>query len=232
MQLAGRELNPDLGWMIERDRVIAARKPGLIQKLLPLSSTEHGMHSGGVHLFDTMENARRYARWCTTTDEMGPTKFLDRYGFLEPASQFFDLIDAEDFADVATSQQLMRFERWYSPSGELDELREKLWPRVRENAIAAGNSTAWLMFDNDRYHPQVALATTMPSPQDELGKIGPAYRAFESQPSPAAEMLANEWDATKAFDRTSWTYQIWFPETGNPADVTTLWPHGTALPHL
>jgi hypothetical protein len=234
-QVAGREVGPQVPEMIERDRVIMASRPGMLRKLLPLRIDAAGVTSGGVYLFDTYENAAAYGEWAANEFILdvgfGEINFLDRPIFIEATSQVWNLIGAEDFADVRTSQDVMRFERWHTIEPvDLGEL-EARWPQVRDRARTAGLSSVYLMYSPDRHHPQLGLVTvaaSTTSPPTGVAREDLAH--LESQPSLGDE-IGDELGATKVFDRTSWVYEIWFPiEEGNDHAGSTVWPNSPPLP--
>jgi hypothetical protein len=137
-QVAGDSVGPQVPEMIEADRVLMASRPGMLRKLLPLRIDAAGVTSGGVYLFDTYENAAAYGEWVAEEFILdvgwGDINFLDRPIFIEATSQVWNLIGAEDFADVRTSQDVMRFERWHTIEPvDMDDLRAR-WPEVRERA--------------------------------------------------------------------------------------------------
>jgi len=139
----------------------------------------------------------------------------------------------EDFADVHTSQHVMRFERWHTGGHvDVEDLRERHWPQIRDRARAAGFTSVWLLYGPDEYHPQLGLVSVA-ARSDDTDESSPADLSWlEAQPSPAEE-LAEELGSTKVFDRTSWVYMVWFPITAeaDPGD-TALWPNSPPLPGL
>lgn len=232
-QLPGLEADPRTPDMIERDRVIMAARPGMLRKLLPLRVDEHGVTSGGVYLFDTYENAAAYGDWVANDFVLDGTLFLDRPVFIEPTSQVWHLVGAEDFADVRTDQHVMRFERWHTiDPADLGALRERHWPGIRGAARRARLSSVWLLYCPDEHHPQIGLVTV--ASHDGHTPTGVAkddLTRLESLPSPGAA-LAEELGATKVFDRTSWIHQVWFPLPAGGADYegSSPWPNSPPLP--
>lgn len=232
-QLPGLEADPRTPEMIERDRVIMAARPGMLRKLLPLRVDERGVTCGGVYLFDTYENAVAYGDWVAHDFVLDGTLFLDRPVFIEPTSQVWHLVGVEDFADVRTDQHVMRFERWHTMDpADIDMLRERHWPGIRDTARQAGLSSAWLLYCPDEHHPQVGLVTVAShGGRTPTGTAEEDLARLESLPSLGAG-LAEKLGATKVFDRTSWVYQVWFPlrAAGADYDGSSLWPNSPPLP--
>ena len=90
--------------MIERDRVVMAARPGMQLKLLPvLPDPETGeVLTGGVYLFDTLENARDYYRWCREDFMVGDIQFEQMPGLKSRTSKVWEVLGAEHFLDVAS----------------------------------------------------------------------------------------------------------------------------------
>jgi hypothetical protein len=234
-QLPGREVDPRTPDMIELDRVVMAARPGMLRKLLPLRVDAHGVTCGGVYLFDTYENAAAYGTWVAEEFVLdvgfgADTLFLDRPVFIEPTAQVWQLIGAEDFADVRTSQDVMRFERWHTlEPADVEDLRAR-WPEVRRRAQEAGLTSVYLMYAPDRFHPQLGLVTVAANATPPTGDAARDLAQLESQPS-LGEEIAAHLGATKVFDRTSWVYEVWFPiEEGNDHEGSTVWPNSPPLP--
>ena len=234
-QVAGDSVGPQVPEMIEADRVLMASRPGMLRKLLPLRIDAAGVTSGGVYLFDTYENAAAYGEWVAEEFILdvgwGDINFLDRPIFIEATSQVWNLIGAEDFADVRTSQDVMRFERWHTIEPvDMDDLRAG-WPEVRERAEDAGLTSVYLMYAPDRFHPQLGLVTVAANPiSPPTGDAERDLAQLASQPS-LGDVIGKGPGATKVFDRTSWVYEVWFPiEEGNDHEGSTVWPNSPPLP--
>jgi hypothetical protein len=230
-QLPGHDLDPRAPGMIERDRLVMATRPGMFRKLLPLRIDESGVHTGGCYLFDTYENAKAYRDWVANDFVLDGVKFLDRPVIMEPRDQLWQVAGFEDFDDVRTAQDVMRFERWHvAVRPDVDVLRERQWPVLRDTARAAGLSSAWLLYGPDEHHPQLGLVTVAARrPGDGRGTTVADLSTLESAAS-LGEGLAAEFGATKVFDRTSVVYMVWFPVTGSDEDEPAIWPSSPPLP--
>lgn len=235
-QFPGQRLDPAAPPMIERDRLVMAAQPGMIRKLLPLRQDRRGVFCGGCYGFDSFENAKAYGEWCAHGFVLDGTLFLDRAPFLEPISQLWHIVGAEDFGDVASQQTIMRFERWYIPTApDLAQLQKDAWGKVRSRAKAEGFTTAWLLLGPDPHHPQLGLVTAAAGNVKEASldaEQSASIRHVEGLRSPAADLAASL-SGTKAFNRTSWIYMIWHPiKQGDTSPLTAQWPASPPLPGL
>jgi len=219
---------PDI---IERDRVLMAARPGMHQKLLPILAEpgEDTVLSGGAYLFDSLANAEDFAAWVANDFELDGVLFADRDMFLECSAKVWQVLAAENFHDPFTRQGLMRVEEWRLADG-IDRARlEGDWPAMRDEAVAAGLTSAWLLCNEAA--AEVSLVTAAPSqssggtePQADtrglaaLAALPSLGRAFESGPG------------SKIFDRTSFIYSVWFPVTGAAGDKPPLFPNSPPLP--
>lgn len=233
-QFPGSELNPEAPPYIERDRVVMAARPGMLRKLLPIRQDTTGVFCGGCYLFDTVDNARAYGDWVANEFRLdGTTLFLDRPEFLEPTSQLWQVIGARDFADVATRQTVMRFERWHVPAlPAMAELRGS-WSAIEAAAESVRASTAWLLAGCDEVHPQLGLVTAYyADPSRAADGDNAALDSIAAVPSVGTELAASL-GGTKVFDRTSWIYMVWFPiDERDESPDTALWPVSPPLPGL
>jgi hypothetical protein len=230
-QLPGLELDPRAPGMIERDRAIMATRPGMFRKLLPLRVDGSGVLTGGCYLFDTYENAEAYRDWVANDFVLDGVGFLDRPVIMEPRDQLWRVVGFEDFDDVRTAQDVMRFERWHvAARPDADDLRQHHWPAFRERAQASGLTSVWLLCEPAEHHPQIGLVTVAGrGPGDGRGTAVADLSPLESMTS-LGEALAGELGGTKVFDRTSLVYMVWFPITGSDADEPAVWPNSPPLP--
>lgn len=235
-QFPGMSINPDAPKTIERDRMEMAARPGMVRKLLPIRQDRSGVYCGGCYLFDTWENARDFANWVENEFVMDGKLFLDRPEFLEPTSQLWRIVAAEDFASVESQQKVMRFQRWHLlESIDPVKLREEWWPALREAAIDDGLTSAWLLVGTDEYHPQLGIVLAADGDPEEVtqsGGEGDSLHYLESWESPG-ERMAKALSGTKVFDRTSWIYMVWHPiAEGATFPTTAQWPVSPPLPGL
>lgn len=217
--------------VIERDRVLMAARPGMHQKLLPMLA-EPGADtvlSGGACLFDTVTNADRFASWVANDFELDGVCFPDRAMFRECSAKVWRVIAAENFRDLFTQQGLMRVEEWRLDAGTESDSLDRAWPAIRENAVAAGLSSAWLLYNADS--GEASIVTTAPSksaagrsPDPDVGRLA----ALAALPS-IGGLLETE-GVEKIFDRTSFIYSIWFPVTSGGNDKPPLFPNSPPFP--
>ncbi|MGH9303199.1 MAG: hypothetical protein ACRDZ5_02180 [Acidimicrobiales bacterium] len=228
-QYPGRTFEAWIPDLIERDRVIMAARPGMMRKLLPVRIDDSGVFSGGCYLFDSYENAQAFETWVREDFVLDGVNFFDRGAFLDPEGHLWHIVGMEDLADVHTSQDAMRFQRWHLPRTPSIEQLQQSWPTVRKDASSSGLSSIWLLYCPDAHHPQLGLVMSSGLRSDKsAGDTLPLLDGLESLPSPATE-LAGELDGTKVFDRTSWIYTVWFPVTGG-GDKAPLFPSSPPLP--
>lgn len=233
-QFPGAALDPSAPAVIERDRLIMAARPGMLRKLLPVRVDASGVYCGGCYLFDTYDNAAAYADWVANEFVLDGKLFLNRPEFLEPTSQLWQVAGAADFADVASDQELMRFERWRMPKrASLARLRDESWPLIRKAAEQDGAASVWLLYDDDEFHPGLGLVTARRRPDvANRGATPPDVAELERRDSLGAA-LAQQLRGTKVFDRTSWIYMIWHPiDDGDDSPHAAQWPCSPPLPSL
>lgn len=219
---------PDI---IERDRILMAARPGMHQKLLPILA-EPGADtvlSGGAYLFDTVTNAERFASWVVNDFELDGVRFPDRPMFQECSAKVWRVIAAENFRDLFTQQGLMRVEEWRLDAGTEHDSLVEAWPAIRGNAVTAGLSSFWMLYDAGR--SEVSIVTTAPSksavgdsPEPDVGRLA----ALAALPS-IGRMLETP-GTEKIFDRTSFIYSIWFPVTRGGNDKPPLFPNSPPFP--
>lgn len=150
-------MSPDpIGADLERDRMIMSRQPGMLRKHVPLAIDFQtgNLLAGGRYLFDTEEHAKEYKTFVTETFTVDGVKFLDRPYFLDHDCHSWSVVGARDFADIHTSQVVMRTERWAVPADNQRQSLKAHWPAVRAEAGARGYSSVWLL-----YNKQEQLAT-------------------------------------------------------------------------
>lgn len=233
-QFPGTELNPHAPELIERDRLIMAARPGMIRKLLPILENSSGVFCGGCYLFDTYENAKGYADWVANEFVLDGKLFLDRPEFLEPNSQLWLIAGFEDFADVADSQTVMRFERWQLPAqADVEAVKRDWWPKIRSAAVAAEMTSAWLLVSPDKFHPQLGIVTVGRGESSQAKDTDAASLRTVAELPSLGTALAAELQGTKVFDRTSWIYMIWYPiAAGDNSPLTAQWPVSPPMPGL
>jgi hypothetical protein len=214
---------------IERDRMYMAARPGLLHKHIPISFDPRDpsgktVFSGGRYLFDTAEHARAYRDWVFNSYVLDGVHFLKRPYFLSPECHAWTVIGAHDFADIHSSQIVLRTERW-----SLRNARQPVWALEQKFAavLAAaqtrGLTSVWLLYD-----PEEALASLVYF----AGRAGPSDPSMPDTASlsvladaPRLGEIFDDQGWKRTFDRTQWALTIWFPfalgDRGEPA----LWPN-------
>ncbi len=210
---------------IERDRMYMAARPGMLHKHIPISfDANHNVFSGGRYLFDTAEHAREYRDWVFNKYVLDGVLFLKRSYFLSPECHAWTVIGAHDFADVHSSQIVLRTERW-----SLRNARQPAWvleqkfAAILAAAQARGLTSVWLLYD-----PEEALASLVYF----AGRAGPSDPGMPDMASlsvladaPRLGEIFDDQGWKRTFDRTQWALTIWFPfalgDRGEPA----LWPN-------
>jgi hypothetical protein len=200
-----------IGATLERDRMLMARRTGMIRKHIPLSidpATGH-LQAGGRYLFDTAEHAEDYRRFVTEEFEVDGVPFLERPIFLEHDCHAWRTIGARDFSDVHTTHVVLRTERWRVPNpGQAHRLQDR-WPSIRREAGRRGLTSVWLLYNaRERLAALVYFATRVGPTDGTLPDVA-SLGALQSAP-PLGEMLS-DLPYEKVLDRTQWSWTIWFP---------------------
>ena len=190
---------------------------------------ENTVLSGGAYLFDTVDNAEQFESWVLNEFELDGVLFPDRPMFQECSSKVWEVIAAENFKDLQTQQGLMRVEEWRFNEGLDRKSVEAAWPSIREKAVDADLSSAWLLFNADR--GEISIVTTTPSaratdesPQPDVAGL----TSLAASPGIGAELEAP--GVEKIFDRTSFIYTVWFPVTQDGSGKSPLFPNSPPFP--
>jgi hypothetical protein len=214
---------------LERDRMIMARRPGILRKHIPLSfdAATGNLLAGGRYLLDTEEHARQYKAFVESYALDG-VKFFERPIFLDHDCHSWSVIGARDFADVHTTHVVLRTERWQVPPANQRKWLEARWAAVRSEAQARGLTSVWLLYN------QAERLVTLVYFADRLGPQDPTIPDFASltalQTAPPLGDLLDDFDYVKIFDRTQWSWTIWFPVLAGDRGEPARWPNSPALP--
>jgi hypothetical protein len=214
---------------LERDRTLMARRAGMIRKHIPLriDPATGNLQSGGRYLFDTAENARDYKRFVERFAIDG-VKFLERPIFLDHDCHAWTTIGARDFADVHTTQVVLRTERWRVPGWSQRAILEHRWPAIRHAAGTRGLTSVWLLYnDHERLVSLVYFADRSGPKDPNVPDVG-ALGALQAAP-PLGDLL-NDLPYDKVLDRTQFSWTIWFPYLAGDRGEPSLWPHSPPLP--
>jgi hypothetical protein len=184
LTVAGTELvDPLFPAIIERDRMFMAEQPGMLHKHIPLriDPTSGNLLAGGRYLFDTARNAESYRHYVENFTLDG-VRFFDRPYFLDHDCHAWSVIGAHDFADIHTSQVIVRTERWQVPEENQRPLLKDTWPAIRAEAASRVMTSAWLLYNKQEQLVALVYFTDRVVPQRSL-------RELERLKSSAATMV-------------------------------------------
>ncbi len=214
---------------LERDRIIMAREPGLLRKHIPLSFDQGtgNLLAGGRYLFDTEQHARQYKSFVEGYTLNG-IRFLERPEFIEHDCQAWSVIGARDFSDVHTSHVVQRTERWQVPPANQRHWLEGQWASVRSEAQARGLTSVWLLYNrHERLVTLVYFADRL-VPQNPSTPDFVSLTALDTAPPLGAVLEGSGY--AKVFDRTQWSWTIWFPVLAGDRGEPSRWPNSPPLP--
>ncbi len=210
---------------IERDRMYMAARPGLLHKHIPISFDATGnVFSGGRYLFDTAAHAREYRDWVFNAYVLDGVHFLKRSYFLSPDCHAWTVIGAHDFADIHSSQIVLRTERW-----SVRNARQPVWTLRRKfDAILAeaqvrGLTSVWLLYDEEEALASLVYFGGRVGPSDPRAPDMASLGALADAPRLGAIFDDQGWKRT--FDRTQWALTIWFPFALGDRGEPSLWPN-------
>lgn len=214
---------------LERDRMLMARQPGMLRKHVPLrfDQVTGNLLSGGRYLFDTEEHAKKYKTFVETFTLDG-VKFLERPYFLDHDCHSWSVIRARDFVDIHTSQVVLRTERWHVPASNQSKALEDRWPAIRAGALARGLTSVWLLYNKHERLAALVYFSNRLVPKNPATPDFVTLTALETAP-PLGDLLS-DLSYTKVFDRTQWSWTIWFPFLAGDHGEPSLWPHSPPLP--
>jgi hypothetical protein len=210
---------------IERDRMYMAARPGMLHKHIPISFDDTGnIFSGGRYLFDTAAHAREYRDWVFNTYVLDGVLFLKRPYFLSPDCHAWTVIGAHDFADIHSSQIVLRTERWSLPKTPQPAwVLKQRFDAILATADARGLTSVWLLYD-----PEEALASLVYFG----GRVGPSDPRAPDMASlgaladaPRLGDIFDDQGWKRIFDRTQWALTIWFPFALGDRGEPSLWPN-------
>jgi hypothetical protein len=218
-----------IGAALERDRMLMARRPGMLRKHIPLSidPATGNLQAGGRYLFDTAENARHYKQFVEHF-ELDGVLFLERPIFLDHDCHAWTTIGARDFADIHTAQVVMRTERWAVPKQNQRERLTDRWPAIRRAARVRGLTSVWLLYNDHERLASLVYFSGRSAPKHPGMPDVAALGALQSS-LPLGDLL-NDLPYDKVLDRTQFSWTIWFPFLSGDRGEPSLWPHSPPLP--
>ncbi len=212
--------------LIERDRLVMTKRPGMRQKHLPFRmNAANGMVlSGGRYLFDTFDQAEAYRAWAQREFVVDGVAFFKRPYFLNPVVLAWHVVGAHDFHALHAGHSCLRLERWAVEDEAVFSRLPASWAPLQAQAEQQGYSSVWLLQNPE--HRQVGLVTVTGQRLASAGSIS-------QPPTEATESLGAQLEAgggvRKLFDRTSWVLTIWQPHSDSP-ETAALWPNSPPLP--
>jgi hypothetical protein len=215
--------------ILERDRMLMARRAGMLRKHIPLSidSQTGNLRAGGRYLFDTEEHAEQYHRFVErfTLDGIA---FLERPYFLDHECHAWSAIGARDFSDVHTSHVVMRTERWRVPHANQRKLLTERWPAIRSQAARRDFTSVWLLYNKEERLVSLVYFMDRLVPKDPVSPDFATLTALQAA-SPLGELL-DGLNYARVFDRTQWSWTIWFPVLAGDHGEPSVWPNSPPLP--
>lgn len=215
---------------IERDRMYMAAQPGIIHKHLPLAidTSTGALYSGGRYLFDTVQDAAAYQQFVTHDFVLDGVQFLDRTLFLDPVCNDWIVVGARDFAPI-DHQVVFRTERWDTPKHAVQTQLSEAWPTVVEEAASRGYTSVTLEYNPDLQKAQLVYYADRVAPPDPQQPDFASLGALAGDP-PLGDVLDVPKTWTRSFDRTEWTFTVWFPYEPGDSGTASLWPNSPPLP--
>lgn len=124
------------------------KRPGMFLKYLPYcyDQVTGKLLTGGSYLFDTLDDAKDYARWTTEDFEVGDpaTKFWDQPLWESTTRNTWDVIGAYNFAPME-EHAVGRLQKWmYRGLEDVNALRDA-YAAVRTAAQTQEAASIWLL---------------------------------------------------------------------------------------
>jgi hypothetical protein len=217
-----------IGAALERDRMLMARRPGMLRKHIPLSidPATGNLLAGGRYLFDTAAHARQYKQFVEGFTLDG-VKFLERPIFLDHDCHAWTTIGARDFADIHTTQVVFRTERWSVPMKNQREILGDRWVSIRRAAGQRGLTSVWLLYNDHERLASLIYFAGRSGPKDS--NVPDVVALGTLQGAPALGDLLSDLPYDKVLDRTQFSWTIWFPFLAGDRGEPSLWPHSPPL---
>ncbi|HZI12627.1 MAG TPA: hypothetical protein VE153_19750 [Myxococcus sp.] len=216
--------------VIERDRMYMAQRPGMLHKHLPVVPDAQGNYlTGGRYLFKTHLEALDYERWTHHDFVLDGEIFVQRSLFVGPECRAWKTIGAFQVGDLATNTPVLRTERYSVPDWDMTLVLKLLYPVLRHRALEQGLTGMWLLYDDRSdlvtlvyFADRVGDYT--PGPVPDLASLG----ALAQKPRQGRLFELLGWP--NVFDRTQFTFTIWFPYEKGDQGRPSVWPNSPALP--
>jgi hypothetical protein len=130
------------------ERLTMDRRPGMQIKYLPYryDETSGNLYTGGAYLFDTLENAKDYARWAKEEFQVGDPKVPFFEQFLGHRAWVCEVLGACNFAPVedcaVDDTQLWNYS---SAKDDVEQMLRAAFSKLKAAAQTAGATSIWLL---------------------------------------------------------------------------------------
>ncbi len=116
------------------------------------------------------------------------------------------------------------------PAGDQKAYLRAKWPEIRDEAKKRGLSAVWLDYDKEDQLAQLVYFADRVDPPDPTTPDFASLEALENAPALGTDLARASW--TKTFDRTEWTFTVWYPFALGDHGHPSLWPNSApfALP--
>ena len=196
-------------------------RPGMYLKYFPYRYDEvtGKILTGGMYLFDTLENAKDYARWTTEDLMVGEPKvhFWDRPLFESTNRWIWEVVGAHSFIPVQ-QHAVSHIQHWTYEASDGDAVVAGLknaYENLRESAKAQGAASVWLLHNAEEQRVGIQVAfPKMTTGQDETDAaiVSQSLESTLKQPS-LQRMLPENLKLQVLFDRASPLLTIWLPKS-------------------
>jgi len=213
--------------VIERDRMFMARRPGIINKHLPiaLDPSSGNFFSGGRYLFDTFDHAQDYAEFVEHGYVLDGVGFLQRPYFLDAQCYPWRVVGARAYASIE-HQLVVRTER-FQAQGSWGDLKQ-VYLAARREAEARGLTAVWLVANQDLGLAQLVYYIDRVDPPDPTTPDFASLGALAGAPALGDAVAPASWQ--RIFDRTLWVFTDWFPYEPGDSGRPALWPYSPPFP--
>jgi hypothetical protein len=221
--------------VLEIDRMIMSRQPGMLHKHLPIAfSSDHftngqpDLLGGGRYLFKTAGQAASYHQFVANEFFLDGVEFLDRDYFLETECHDFKIVKAYTFTDLHSTHTVMRTER-FSMTGRraVQRLQEK-WDAIFSEAGDRNMAALWVGYNEAEQVATIVYYNDRIVPHDPTTPDFATLGYFAN--APALGHHLEDLGFTRTFDRTNWVLDIWLPFVNGDHGEPSIWPGSPPLP--
>lgn len=216
------------------DSRVMDKRPGLYLKYVPFRYDEvtAKQFTGGSYLFDTLENAKEYARWVHEDYEVGDdpkSKFLEQPLFETSICRVWKVIGAHSFVPIE-KHAVGRLQYWSLGVADAEATLSEHYPKLRTAAETQKAAAFWLLYNAEDNMFGIQLAFQKEGGNDETS----ARRSVAAVTAKAGlESLLPKGMVTKpAADRTSLFLSIWLPRSRSAGGCARLIPNYPVVPAI